>query len=218
VRGHGQSGKPPGPYSVKQFAADTVALLQHLGLDSAHLIGVSMGGMIAFQMAVDAPDTVSSMVIINSGPEVPMRTLKDRIAIWQRLVLFRLFSMEKIGETIGGRLFPAEHQQAMREAFTARWAENDKRSYLTATRALAGWSVRDHIRRIQTPTLVIAADQDYTPVADKEAYVEQMLNAQLLVIDDARHAVNFAQPEKVNPAILAFLKQVAAATDQGGNR
>jgi pimeloyl-ACP methyl ester carboxylesterase len=115
--------------------------------------------------------------------------------------------MRKIGEVIGGRLFPLEEQGELRQGFVDRWAENHKPSYMAATRALAGWSVMEHVRAIQTPTLVLAADQDYTPVEMKEAYVRQMQDARLEVIRDARHAVNFAQPEKVNPLIEAFLKE-----------
>nr|MBN1229857.1 alpha/beta hydrolase [Anaerolineae bacterium] len=105
--------------------------------------------------------------------------------------------------------FPLESQAELREAFTDRWAENDKRAYLAATRALVGWSVLERLPAIHTPALVIAADQDYTPVAAKEAYVKQMPNAELVVIEDARHAVNYAQPEKVNPVIAAFLERVS---------
>ena len=207
VRGHGRSDKPPGPYSVSHFAADAVGLLDHLELGEAHLIGVSMGGLIAFQMAVDSPARVKSMVIINSGPEISMRTFKEKRLMWQRLFLFRLLGMERIGQTLGGRLFPGQDQAEMRAQFVTRWAENDKRAYLEATRACAGWSVMEHITSIETPTMVIASDQDYTPVAAKESYVRQMPNAKLVVIDEARHAVSFAQPEKVNPVIAAFLEK-----------
>jgi pimeloyl-ACP methyl ester carboxylesterase len=67
--------------------------------------------------------------------------------------------------------------------------------------------VRDRIASIAIPTLVLAADMDYTPVEAKEAYVREMQNARLVVIPQARHAVNYAQPEKVNPVIEAFLAQ-----------
>src|SRR5580693_1022702 len=66
VRGHGRSSRPPGPYSVSQFAEDAVALLRSLDAAPAHVIGLSMGGMIAFQMAVDHPEAVRSLAIINS--------------------------------------------------------------------------------------------------------------------------------------------------------
>jgi pimeloyl-ACP methyl ester carboxylesterase len=209
VRGHGQSEKPPGPYSVRQFSVDALALMAHLGIKSAHIVGISMGGGIAFQMAVDAPAAVLSMVIINSGPEIRFRTLKDRLEALRRLVFFRLLSMEQIGEVLGQRLFPAEAQAAIREQFVARWAENDKRAYMDSTRALAGWGVREQIGTIDIPTLVLASDQDYTPVELKQEYVGEMPDAELVVIKEARHAVTFTHPEQANGAIIAFLERIA---------
>src|SRR5947207_2466572 len=65
VRGHGRSAKPKQRYSVKLFAADTAALIRTLDIAPAHVIGISMGGMIAFQLAVEAPQLVRSLVIVN---------------------------------------------------------------------------------------------------------------------------------------------------------
>ena len=67
VRGHGQTGKPRGRYSVAQFASDAAGLIERLGLGPVHVQGISMGGMIAFQLAVDKPDLVRSLTIVNSG-------------------------------------------------------------------------------------------------------------------------------------------------------
>src|SRR5579871_4641348 len=77
ARGSGKSRdllKPGGPFTVKQFADDAIALLDHLGAAPAHVVGLSMGGMIAFQLAVDSPRHVSTLTIINSGPELVPRT------------------------------------------------------------------------------------------------------------------------------------------------
>jgi len=79
VRGHGQSDKPPGPYSIPLFAADTIELIRSLDIAPVHVIGISMGGMIAFQVAVDAPEMVKSLVIVNSGPEFVLRSPRDII-------------------------------------------------------------------------------------------------------------------------------------------
>jgi 3-oxoadipate enol-lactonase len=209
VRGHGRTGKPPGPYSVAQFAADAAGLLRHLEINTAHFIGLSLGAMITFQTAVDRPDVVNSMVIVNALPYVSNRTLKDKLAIWQRLILFRVLSMERIGQIIAKRLFPAENQADLRAQFVARWRENDKQAYMAATRSLVGWTVEDRISTIQAPTLIIAADQDYTPVEAKEAIVEKMANAELAVLTNARHAVNYVQPGRVNPLIQEFLAQMS---------
>jgi pimeloyl-ACP methyl ester carboxylesterase len=72
-------------------------------------------------------------------------------------------------------------------------------------RAIVGWSVAGRLGEIDIPTLVIAADQDYTPVAAKEAYVAKMPRAELVVIRDARHAVTVERPAEFNAVVAAFL-------------
>lgn len=209
IRGHGQSDKPPGPYSIAQFTADVIALLRHLGLGPVHVAGLSMGGMIALQMALDAPELVTSLTLINNGPEIPNRTFAEKRSIWQRMILFRLFSMRKIGEVIGQRLFPNDHQAELLQTFIDRFAQNDKRAYLNATRALVNWSVLDRLGEITCPVLVVASDQDYASVDSKRGWISRLPNAELAVIENARHAVNGAQPEKFNPILAAFLARVS---------
>jgi pimeloyl-ACP methyl ester carboxylesterase len=204
IRGHGRSSKPAGPYSIPQFTADVAALLHHLQVESIHILGLSMGGMIAFQMAVNQPKLVKSMVIVNSGPEVVPRTWRDHLNVWQRLSISRLMGPRKMGEVISKRLFPDPDQAEMQQTMAARWAENDPAAYLAATKALIGWSVAEHLPHLTCPTLVITADHDYTPIAAKEAYVQQMANAQLLVIENSHHATPIDQSERFNTAVLQF--------------
>ena len=68
LRGHGRSDKPPGPYTLPLFTADTAGLLKALGLDAAHVVGISLGGGIAFQLALDYPELVKTLTIVNSAP------------------------------------------------------------------------------------------------------------------------------------------------------
>lgn len=208
VRGHGRSAKPPGPYSVPQFAADIYALLDHLKIDRFHLVGLSMGGMIGFQMAVDQPDRFKSLTVINSGPELVPQTWPERWQVLQRRLALRLSSMEKIGEFIGGRLFPEPHQAEYRAQFVQQMRENDPKAYRAATNALIGWSVRQRLSRIQCPVLVVSSDMDYTPVASKEAYVREIPTARLHVIHNSRHATPIDQPEALNTAVRHFLHTV----------
>jgi pimeloyl-ACP methyl ester carboxylesterase len=207
VRGHGRSDKPPGPYSVPLFAQDAAALIRALEAAPAHVVGISMGGMIALQLAVDEPALVRSLVVVNSGPELVVRTFRERLMILQRFLIVRLLGMRKMGEVLSQRLFPRPDQAPLRQMFVERWAENDPRAYREAMRALVGWSVADRLGDIRCPTLVIASDQDYTPVSAKEAYVARMLNARLVVIPDAHHAVTVERPEEFNQALLDFLMQ-----------
>jgi len=167
-----------------------------------------MGGMIAFQLAVDEPELVRSLVVINSGPEVVARTLQERLQILQRFLIVRLLGMRKMGEVLSKRLFPNPDQAQLRKIFVERWAENDPRAYREAMRALVGWSVADRLSEIRCPTLVIASDQDYTPVSAKEVYVSRMPNARLVVIPNAHHAVTVERPEAFNQILLDFLTQL----------
>ena len=75
-----------------------------------------------------------------------------------------------------------------------RWARNDKRAYLKSFDAIVDWGVQERIGQIHCPTLVIAADHDYTPIHLKQRYVALMPNARLVVIDDSRHATPLDQP------------------------
>jgi 3-oxoadipate enol-lactonase len=210
VRGHARSSKPKQRYTVKLFADDTAAFIRALGIAPAHVVGISMGGMIAFQLAVDAPDLVRSLVIVNSGPAMPIRTVAQRMMIWTRVAIVRLRGMRKMGEVLAARLLPKPEHAALRAAFIERWAANDPRAYLSALRGLVNWGVMDRLSELTCPVLVLTADQDYTPIAFKQAYTALMKHAELVVVDDARHFMPIEQPVPFNAALLKFLEGVRA--------
>lgn len=205
LRGHGQSDKPSGPYSLPMFATDTAGLLKSLDVKSAHVVGLSLGGGIAFQLAIDYPALVKTMVIVNSAPELVVRSFKDRMGVWQRFAIVRLLGMRKMGEVLSKRLFPKDELESLRTTFVESWAKNDPRAYQDAMRAMVGWSVTDKLGSINCPVLVITADQDYTPVAIKEEYTKLIPNAELVIIPDAHHATPVEQPEKFNTVLMDFL-------------
>jgi pimeloyl-ACP methyl ester carboxylesterase len=205
LRGHGQSDKPAGSYSMSMFAADTVGLLKALGIDEPHVVGLSLGGAVAFQMAVDAALPFKSLTIVNITPELLVRSFKDQLMVWQRTGIVKLLGMRKMGEMLSKRMFIKPEQEDIRRIFVERWAENDQRSYLCAMRALVGWSVTAQIGSIRCPTLIVAADQDYSPVSVKEEYTAKIPGAQLMVIPDSRHATPVERPQEFNLVLQKFL-------------
>ena len=207
IRGHGQSDKPPGPYSLALFAKDTAHLIEHLQLPPLAVVGLSLGGMIAFQLTVDRPDLVKQLVVVNCLPEFVARTFKERLGIWQRFLVLRLLGMRKIGEILSKRMFPKPEQASIRNLFVKRWAENDPRAYRDAMRAIVGWSVMKQLKNITCPTLVLASDNDYSSVAEKQAFTEKLAQGKLVVIDDARHALPVERPAEFNAALSQFLKK-----------
>lgn len=208
VRGHGQSPKPPGPYSIPLFTADVIALLRELDTGPVHAVGISMGGMIGLQLALDAPELTRSLVVINSGPKLVPETFGDRLAIRMRFVILRLMGMEGMGKFLAGRLFPEPGQEALREVFIQRWAENDVRAYRDAMRGFVGWTVADQLTDIQCPVLILASDQDYTTVEEKERLFAPLSQAQIKVINNAHHAVTVEHPQEVNQLLFEFLATV----------
>ncbi|HMA37677.1 MAG TPA: alpha/beta hydrolase [Chloroflexia bacterium] len=207
LRGHGQSARPPGPYTIPLFAADTAGLLQALDIGAAHIVGVSLGGSVAFQLALDAPTQVKTLTIVNSAPGLPGSAAAAQQEIDRRVALVQQMGMRAMGEALSPNLFPHPEHAALRQSFVERWATNDPAAYIAATRALLGWDVGDQIGAIRCPTLVIAADQDYSPVAVKAAYVQRMPDARLVVIPATHHAVPMETPEQFTAVLVAFLAE-----------
>jgi pimeloyl-ACP methyl ester carboxylesterase len=205
VRGHGRSAKPPGPYSVKQFASDAVALLRTLNATPAHVVGLSMGAMIAFQMAVDSPEAVRSLTIVNSGPAMILRTFSQKLLIQSRYAVVRIFGMRALARMVAGPLFPKPEQVELRKKFEDHVAENDPKAYLASLSAINGWSVAERIATISCPVLIVASDHDYTPVEWKRAYASQISGACVVVLEDSRHAGPLDQPDQFNRVVLEFL-------------
>ncbi|MEO8034975.1 MAG: alpha/beta hydrolase [Acidobacteriota bacterium] len=208
ARGSGRSRdlrNAAGPFSVKQFAADDAALLRHLGATPAHVVGLSMGGMIAFQLAVDFPDLVRTLTIVNSGPALVPKTTDERFAIGVRRLLTSLLGPAGMGKILAPKLFPKPADEALRQQFMERMAGNDKAAYKAGLNAIIGWSVLDRISAIEAPTLIVHAEHDYTALPVKEAYAARMKHARVVTVADARHALPMEEPEKFNRVILQFL-------------
>ncbi|MBJ6765484.1 alpha/beta hydrolase [Myxococcaceae bacterium JPH2] len=210
ARGHGRSDKPPGAYGVALFARDIAALCDGLGLTRVHVVGLSMGGMMGFQLAVDRPELVRSLVVINSGPDMVPRTVRQRLAIMVRLGVLRWLGPRGLAKRIAPRLFPKPEQEALRERVRETLGANTPDVYLRATRGLVGWSVLARLAEVTCPVLVLHSERDYTSLATKQAYVARLAKARLQVLTDSGHAAPVDQPGQVVEAVEAFLREVEA--------
>jgi len=208
LRGHGRSDKPAGRYDVPRYARDVAGLCDRLGVGRVHVVGLSLGGMIAFELAIARPDLVRSLVIVNSGPDMVPRTLRIAVAFAQRLVVTTLLGPRGMARILGPRLFPRPEQSAMRERFQQALAASDPSAYRRATIGLMGWSVAHRLHEISCPVLVVASERDYTPVAFKQAYMRHLRDARLHELEDSGHLASLDQPVPLAEAVLAFLDEV----------
>jgi len=222
LRGHGRSGKPRGPYEISLFARDLAGLIRALAIAPVHLVGLSLGGFVAFQLALDYPHLVRSLVAVNSVPGFPNERLRDRLRLWSQLALRRLvarwFGMRTLGRLLGGRLFPRPDQSVLKRTFIERWAANDPKAYLASLAAVAGWDVRDRLGELRCPTCLITGAQDLIPLALKEACAATLQEregaaCELVVIPNSGHFTPVDAPAAFNEALLSFL---ARQRDAGG--
>jgi pimeloyl-ACP methyl ester carboxylesterase len=188
------------------FAGDCASILKDLECYPAHVMGISLGGMVAFQLAVDYPDLIRKLVIVNAVPDLVPSSIQDMLSYWQRLLIIRLLGMEKMGQVLADRFFTGPGQESLKAVFVKRWSENHKPSYRASLKAAFGWSIRDRLGEIKAPTLVIGADGDYFPVEDKVAYTALIPEARLVVVNNSKHALPAEKPQEFNDIAENFLR------------
>lgn len=203
LRGSGRSGKPRGPYRVQDFAADVWALLRRLGIERASLVGFSLGGAVALEMALRRPAAVDRLVLINALPHY-----SDTWRKWfeARLTtgMVQLLGLARTARMVGSRMFPHPHQAVMRERVNVVLGAHPARPYLETVRALVGWHAVDRLHQLQCRTLMIAAEHDYTPLQEKRD-VARRLGAEFALIQGSRHGTPFDAVQACNACLLSFL-------------
>lgn len=205
LRGHGQTKGTDGTYSIVQFASDIAKFIKSKG-KKVHVVGISMGGMVAFQLAIDYPALVSSLVIINSFVEVPMDDPVIRKGIRIRKLIPKLIGMRIMGRIIGKKVFPRKDQSKLRKLIADRWADNSVKEYIKAVNAIAGWTVKNELYRINCPVLVIGGEHDYTSIEAKKNYTKLMKKADIVIIPNTGHALPIEVPDILNEIIHNFTK------------
>lgn len=205
LRGHGASDPLRAPTTVAEMAQDVAEFIGRMGLQGCVLVGISMGGMVGFELVARHSTMVAALVAINSAPSFPLDSLKVRLQVGLRLMIIRVLGLKLLGRMVARKLFPYEIQQPLRKRVALRLANNDRASYLYAIKAIMGWSCLPQINQVDLPILVVAGDRDYTPLAFKQAYTEQLLNAELAVVCDSGHATPLDQPEQLNVLLKRFI-------------
>ncbi|UVE17963.1 alpha/beta hydrolase [Pseudomonas sp. LS44] len=207
LRGHGASELLRARLGVADMAADVAEFITALECEPCFVVGISMGGMVGFQLLVSNPELVRGFVAVNSAPSFPLDSLWLRSQVALRKVLIHLLGLRVMGKLLAHKLFPYAEQTQLRAQFTERITRNDRVSYLHALRAILGWSTLPAVQVVDTPMLIVAGDRDYTPLAYKQSYVRQLRNARLAVIEDSGHATPLDQPVKFNRLVQQFIDE-----------
>lgn len=210
-RGLGRTAVPPGPYSMADYAADAIALLDAVGWDRCRVFGVSFGGMVAQELAVTVPDRIERLVLSCTSPggargaSYPLQDLAAMPAAARAELATRLLDTRFDADWLASR--PAD--RGLAEMMAARRADADKppderRGEAEQLGARSRHDVGDRLHRITAPTLVAAGRYDgIAPPANSEAIAACIPDAELRVYEGG-HAF-FAQDRRAFPEILDFL-------------
>jgi len=206
LRGHGNSTKPQNKdaYGIPQIAEDMKLLLQELGIEHCMVVGFSMGGAIAFEMAVTYKNLITKMVIVNTAPDFDQLGNMGQEMITERTAMLQEQGISPLAHKIAESMFPEKNQGDLRNIFYHRLNNNAVFPYYHSFITLMEWGIGDKIKEIEIPVLVVASDMDYTPVSLKKAYTQKMPNARLEVVKNSRHGVTMDQPQKFNQILLNF--------------
>jgi 3-oxoadipate enol-lactonase len=202
--GSGHSPPPLSGYTIGGFAQALWKLMDHLKIATPSIIGFSLGGAVALEMSTLRPACVPKLALINSLATYQPRDLRKWLETYVAATVVRLLGMPRAACLMAGRLFPEPWQRAMREHAARAMGAMPSNTYLGTGLALARWAILDRIDRLKCRTLLIAAENDFTPLAEKKELAAR-LGAELVVVRGSRHGTPFDSVEVTNASLLALL-------------
>jgi len=214
-RGTGRSDKLDIPYTMEMMAGDITSLLETIGIDAAHIYGISMGGMIAQHFALNYPEKVISLILGCTTCGGSYSIIPDAEAMTV------LFDMERMN-----RLTPEEAaKEVLPFLYGQEFIDNNPdiieqgivkmteyvtpiHGYTRQAEAIMGHDTYDRLPNIKAPTLVISGDADrLVPVENSKLLASRIPNAELVMLENAGHGFTTEVEVKANKAVLGFLRQ-----------
>jgi 3-oxoadipate enol-lactonase len=207
MRGHGGSAPGPDDCAMADFSNDVASVLDGLGIERVHYIGLSIGGMFGQTLALDHPNRLSSLMLCSTSPNA----VPGGEGMW--LERFNAVRAAGAVDPVADASMERWFTPAFKSRNPMRWKQvRDAISnttipgYITAAKAVMKFDVIDRLPRIATPTIVVCGDGDTgTPPAGNKLIAAQIPGARYIEIADARHLANVERREQFNRIMLDWL-------------
>jgi 3-oxoadipate enol-lactonase len=216
LRGTGESDKPQGAYTTELLADDVAAFMQAMGIDKAHVAGLSLGGAVGMWLAVKHPDRVASLSV-HGGWTRSDRFLQTVVESWQ-IVAKALDVPEMVIRAIFPWCFTPELYAERSDyvdslaAFVRSRPLQSVSDFLRQSDAVLAHDVEAHLGRILAPTLVtVGARDQLTSTRFSDRLKRGIPNSELVLFDGCAHAALYERVEEFNQRTLAFLRRHAGA-------
>jgi 3-oxoadipate enol-lactonase len=207
ARGHGRSDVPPAPYTLDDLGTDLVAVLDALGVASAHVVGASLGGLVALWLAVRHPDRVRGAVF--AGAAARFGTPES----WEeRAEAVRRAGTEAVVDLVMSRFFSERFRREEADVvagFADVLRRQSPEGYVGTCLALRDADLRGEVSATLAPSLVVVGDEDVSaPPTEAEALRAAIPGARLLMLEGAGHLCTVERPD-VFEDIVAYLSEEA---------
>jgi 3-oxoadipate enol-lactonase len=210
TRGHGGTAAPEGPYTLEQLADDAVGLIDAIGIDEIHWVGISMGGMIGQALALNHPDRLTSLTLCDTTSQIPA----EASPVWiERIETARAQGMEPlVGPTIERWFSPGyiDRRPDVVDGIRAMIRATPAAGFIGCAQAIMQLDYTRRLAEITLPTLIIVGEEDPgTPVADSELIHGEIGGSELIILPEARHLTSIERADDFNRALSAFLGRVS---------
>jgi 3-oxoadipate enol-lactonase len=208
--GFGHSPYDGRGWSIPRVTAGVAALLEELGTGPTHVVGLSMGGTIAQQFALDFPQLTRSLVLVSTFSVLRPDNLSGWLYFLQRFIVVSTLGLPAQAKVVAQRIFPDPGHEQLRTMLVETISRADPRAYRRAMASLGLFNSKRRLGEIKVPTLVVTGADDTTVLpARQRMLAEGIRDARQVVIPAAGHAVPIDQAEMFNRELLAFLQQIS---------
>jgi len=203
ARGHGFSQVTAGDYTIEQLGRDALAILDAAGVESAHVCGISLGGITAMWLGVHAPRRIKSLVLANTAARI------GSLEMWtERIAFVKQQGMATLADLTMPRWFTdgfRAREPHTIEQFRTMVAACPKEGYLSCSAALRDEDLREAIAGIRCPVLCIAGNADPATPPEALQFIHEQIAGSKMLLLDAAHLTNVEQHEAFTNAVMEFI-------------